>query len=103
MKKARNWLSAQAIEAEFHDYKKSGISEEALRRWCAVVGWEALLNKRGLTWRRLDEVDKVDVDEARAVRLMSGNPSMIKRPVLEVDGHLELGFSAERYAHIFNR
>ncbi len=101
MKKARRWLDDAAVVYEFHDYKKLGIDAPTLKGWCEQVGWEVLLNRRGLTWRRLDETQKQDVDEARAIALMVQFPSMIKRPVLDVDGRIEVGFSTEKYAQIF--
>jgi len=101
MKKARRWLDDAGVAYDFHDYKKLGIDALTLKGWCAQVGWEVLLNRRGLTWRRLDEAQKQDVDESRAIALMAEFSSMIKRPVLDVDGRIEVGFSAEKYAQIF--
>jgi len=101
MKKARQWLADHGIEHEFHDYKKSGVDEQRLRRWVKQVGWENLLNRRGTTWRRLDEEVKNAIDEASAITLMCENPSIIKRPVLEHGKSLHLGFKAEEYAGIF--
>jgi len=101
MKKARRWLDDAGVPYEFHDYKKSGIDAATLKNWCEQVGWEILLNRRGLTWRRLDEAQKQDVDQARAIVLMAEFPSMIKRPVLEMDGRIEVGFSAEKYTQLF--
>jgi len=101
MKKAQCWLDAADIDYDFHDYKRAGIDAVTLKSWCEQVGWEVLLNRRGLTWRRLDDVRKQNVDEARAIALMVEYPSMIKRPVLEIDGRTEVGFSPGRYAAIF--
>jgi len=101
MKKARRWLDDAGVTYEFHDYKKSGIDTATLKNWCEQVGWEILLNRRGLTWRRLSDAQKQDVDEARAIALMAEYPSMIKRPVLEMDGRIEVGFLAEKYAQLF--
>lgn len=101
MKKARQWLAAHGVEYEFHDYKKAGLDERRLRRWVKQVGWETLLNRRGTTWRKLDEAVKADIDEAGAVRVMLDNPSIVKRPVLERDEALHVGFDAAEYARIF--
>ena len=101
MKKARQWLTDQGIDYEFHDYKRTGADEQRLRRWVAQVGWEALLNRRGTTWHKLDEALKRDLDEAGAIRLMQANPSLIKRPVLEYGQRLQVGFKVEEYTALF--
>ncbi|OIO66863.1 MAG: ArsC family reductase [Zetaproteobacteria bacterium CG_4_9_14_3_um_filter_49_83] len=101
IKKARKWLDEHQVEYCFHDYKKEGVDAVRLQGWCAQVGWEALLNKRGTTWRKLPEEAKDDVDEAKAIGLLCEYTSMIKRPVLDVNGQLEVGFSAARYAELF--
>jgi len=101
MKKARRWLDEAGVSYDFHDYKKHGIDAATLKGWCKQVGWEVLLNRRGTTWRRLSATQKQDVNEARAIALMVEFPAMIKRPVLDVDGRIEVGFSAEKYAHLF--
>jgi len=102
MKKARQWLSDHAIAYEFIDYKKSGIDEKRLRQWVKQVGWESLLNRRGTTWRKLDEEVRQQIDESRAIRLMHETPSIIKRPVLEQGKTLHVGFEADEYERIFN-
>ncbi|MEJ2576122.1 MAG: ArsC family reductase [Gammaproteobacteria bacterium] len=98
MKKARAWLAEHQVDYRFHDYKQLGIDEASLRRWAGAVGWEALLNRRGTTWRRLPGGVRETIDEASALRLMAERPALIKRPVLEVDGAVHVGFDAERYA-----
>jgi arsenate reductase (glutaredoxin) len=100
MKKARQWLSEQGIAYEFHDYKKMGVDEERLREWVKKCGWEQLLNRRGTTWRKLDDRLKAGIDEAGAVRIMLENPSIIKRPVLERGKTLLVGFDPARYEQI---
>lgn len=95
VKKARKWLDAQGIDYAFHDYKKAGASEALLREWCAVKPWEVLLNTRGTTFRKLDQEDKAEIDEAKAIALMAAHPSMIKRPVVEHAGGLLVGFKTE--------
>ena len=102
MKKARRWLDEAGVAFCFHDYKTSGIDAKTLRAWCAQVGWEALVNRRGLTWRWLDEGRKQGLDEARAIDLMVANPSLIKRPVLDVGGRIHVGFTADKYQDLFS-
>ncbi|MEQ8308467.1 MAG: ArsC family reductase [Hoeflea sp.] len=97
MKKARSWLAEHAIEADFHDYKASGIDREHLERWCAEAGWETVLNRAGMTFRKLDEASKQDLDAEKAIGLMLAQPSMIKRPVLEADGRILIGFKPDLY------
>src|SRR5690349_16776784 len=98
MKKARAWLESQRIEYEFHDYKKSGIERAKLEAWIEAVGWEVLLNRVGTTFKKLPDAAKVNLTEARAVKLMLEQPSMVKRPVLERGKTLLVGFSPEKYA-----
>jgi Spx/MgsR family transcriptional regulator len=101
MKKARKWLDENHIEYQFHDYKKAGLDEALLKQWVEQLGWEALLNKRGMMWRKLDEQTKADIDEASAIRVMLETPSIIKRPVLDDGNGLHVGFSEEKYQAIF--
>ena len=101
MKKAFDWLKAHDVSYDFHDYKASGIDEASLRSWCAVLGWEKVLNRAGTTFKKLEDADKADLDEDKAIRLMLAQPSMIKRPVLDVDGKLTLGFKPEQYSQVF--
>ena len=98
MKKARAWLDAQHVDYEFHDYKKSGIERDTLESWIGSAGWEVLLNRAGTTFRQLPEAAKADLTAARALELMLGQPSMIKRPVLVRGKTLLVGFSPEKYA-----
>ena len=97
MKKARAWLDAQGVEYAFHDYKTQGIDEARLQGWIDALGWEPLLNRAGTTFRTLPDADKADLNGAKAKRLMLAQPSMIKRPVLDVDGRLTVGFKPETY------
>jgi arsenate reductase (glutaredoxin) len=97
MKKARAWLDAKGVPYAFHDYKAEGIDRARLESWAQSVGWETLLNRAGTTFRKLSEADKADLDESRALALMLDQPSMIKRPVLEHDGKLLVGFKPEMY------
>ena len=101
MKKARTWLDGQGIAFAFHDYKAVGIDSATLKGWSTKVGWEVLLNRAGTTFRSLPDADKRDIDEDRAIALMVAQPSMIKRPVLDIDGKLLVGFRPEAYAAAF--
>lgn len=98
MDKARAWLAAHGIEHRFHDYKIAGLDAALLAGWVKALGWEALLNRAGMTWRKLPEADREGVDEAKAIALMLRQPGMVKRPVLDVEGTLLVGFKPEAYA-----
>ncbi len=98
MKKARAWLDAHGVPYEFHDYKAAGVEKERLERWSGKVGWETLLNRAGTTFKKLPDSDKDGLTEKKALALMLAQPSMIKRPVLEVGGKLLVGFKPEIYA-----
>ncbi|KSV86741.1 ArsC family reductase [Sinorhizobium sp. GL28] len=97
MKKARTWLEGRGIDYRFHDYKAEGIDRRHLERWCKEAGWETVLNRAGTTFRKLDDADKQDLDQEKAIALMLAQPSMIKRPVLEADGNLLIGFKPDLY------
>ncbi len=98
MKKARAWLDAQGIAYDFHDYKAAGIAKDRLKRWSEEVGWETLINRAGTTFKKLPDADKAGLTEKKALALMLEQPSMIKRPVLELPGKLLVGFKPEIYA-----
>ena len=97
VKKARSWLGARGVDYRFHDYKKAGAAPAMLAGWATRVGWEALLNRLGTTFRKLPDADKTDLDEARAIALMAAHPSLIRRPVVEADGALLIGFDPARF------
>ena len=101
MKKARDWLDSHGVAYAFHDYKVQGIDREALQAGADKVGWEILLNRSGTTFRKLPEADRTGLDRAKAIGLMLAQPSMIKRPVLDVGGALTVGFKPEAYAAAF--
>lgn len=98
MKKARTWLDEQGIAYQFHDYKTAGIDRGNLQKWCDEHGWETILNRAGTTFRKLDDAQKSDLDQAKAIELMLAQPSMIKRPVLDLGTRTLVGFKPERYA-----
>ena len=97
VKKARQWLADRNVAYDFHDYKSEGIDPARLSGWAREVGWERLLNRSGTTFRKLPDADKQAIDEARALALMVGQPSMIRRPVIEGAGPLLVGFDADLY------
>ena len=102
VKKARAWLSEQGVDYTFHDYKKQGADAKRIAGWVDQAGWENVLNRAGTTFKKLPDADKAGIDEARAIDLMLAQPSMIKRPVLDLgDGRTLVGFKPERYAEAF--
>ena len=99
MNKARAWLDKHGVDYAFHDYKTAGIYRERLEKWSKKVGWETLLNRAGMTFRKLPDKDKAGINETKAIALMLKQPSMIKRPVLDLGGgKLLVGFAPELYA-----
>ena len=102
IKKARNWLQTQDIDYEFHDYRKQGVNLEMLQSMAAELGWEAMLNRRGTTWRALPETVKAQIDELTALQIMQDSPAIIKRPILAYAGRLHLGFNNQQYQEIFD-
>lgn len=93
-RKARKWLEAEGIAHQFHDVRGDGLDRATVAAWVGALGWEALLNRRGTTWRGLPEDVKADVDENAAIDLMTEHPALIKRPVFDINGVLGLGFPA---------
>lgn len=103
MKKARTWLDSHSIAYDFHDYKAVGIDRDHLERWTKEAGWEVVLNRTGTTFKALPEADRTDLSKDKAIQLMMAQPSMIKRPVLEADGKLLIGFKPDIYAAAFGK
>jgi len=97
MKKARSWLEDHGVSYAFHDYKAEGIDRARLEGWARKVGWEILLNRAGTTFRKLPEQERDGITEKKAIVLMLAQPSMIKRPVLDLGGTLFVGFKPELY------
>ena len=98
MKKARAWLDGHGVAYQFHDYKAAGAPKGKLKRWSDQLGWEALLNRAGTTFRKLPDVEREGLNETKALALMLAQPSIIKRPVLEMGDKLLVGFKPEIYA-----
>ena len=101
IKKAKVWLNDHRVEFIFHDYRKQGIDKNQLQSMIAVLGWEAMLNRRGTTWRALPDTVKDRIDLESVISVMLDNPAIIKRPILAKDEQLHLGFSAAQYQEIF--
>ena len=101
VKKAKKWLDSNGIEFTFHDYRKDGLSDELLSSLESTLGWETLLNKRGTTWRKLPEEKKEAINKETAMSIMLDNPAIIKRPILDTQKSLELGFSDAAYQQLF--
>ena len=92
-RKAIKWLKAEGIEHRFHDFRVAGLDEATVASWAAELGWETLLNRRGTTWRKIPEADREGVDGASASKLMTDNPTLIKRPVFDLGPSRIVGFS----------
>ena len=102
VKKARDWLTANGVAHAFHDFKKQGVPLPKIDQWIAATGWEKLLNRRGPTWRKLDDATQASVvDAASAVAVMVANSSVIKRPVVQwPDGEITVGFDAAAWLRL---
>ncbi|WP_456723453.1 MULTISPECIES: ArsC family reductase [unclassified Bradyrhizobium] len=98
MKKARSWLDDHGVAYDFHDYKTAGIAKDKLKQWSDEVGWETLLNRAGTTFKKLPDADKEGLNERKALALMAEQPSMIKRPVLDLGPKRVVGFKPDIYA-----
>ena len=101
IKKARLWMQQHNQSFEFHNFKKDGISEEKLQSWLTQQPWQDLINRKGTSWRKLDQATRDNMNEQQAIHTMLENPSIIKRPVLETAGKVYLGFSEQVYSQLF--
>jgi arsenate reductase len=101
IKKAKNWLTNHEIEFEFHDYRKQGLDIEWLNHWVNDLGWEALVNRRGTSWRKLTDETRDNMDAESAIKVMLEVPAIIKRPLLVKNNQAYLGFSEQQYSRIF--
>jgi arsenate reductase len=101
-RKARKWLTENNREHTFHDLRKEGLDIQMLDRWARTLDWQKLLNTRSLTWRKIPEVDRAGMTKNRAIALMLEQPTLVKRPVLECEDFVAIGFSPANYAKIFD-
>jgi len=101
-RRARKYLDAHNIEFRFHDLRDDGLDIQMLERWSKRMGWERLLNKQSLTWRKVPEVDRADMSKDKAMATMIDNPTLIKRPILEADKFIAVGFSEKRFGDFLN-
>ena len=103
IKKARKWLTESGIDYKFHDLRAEGIDAASIDSWIEQAGWETVLNRRGTTWRKLDSKTQESTERDNVTALLLEHPAMIKRPVLDVDGSITVGFKADNYQAIFNK
>lgn len=96
-RKARKYLGEQDIEFRFHDVREDGLDIQMLERWATRIDWQKLLNRQSLTWRKIPEVDRADLNKDKAFSLMIDRPTLLKRPVLEAEKFLAVGFSEKRF------
>jgi len=102
VKKAKNWLETNNIDYRFHDFRKQGLEPETVQDWLNQIPWDKLLNKRSTTWRNLEPEVQQSVNAENIIQLLVENPTLIKRPVLKVNGIINIGFNADTYQGIFN-
>jgi arsenate reductase len=100
-RKARKWLDANNVEYNYHDFRIDGLAIQMLERWSGKMDWQKMLNKRSLTWRKIPEMDREDLTKDKALALMMQHQTLVKRPVLESDDFIALGFSPDNYKMIF--
>ena len=98
MKKAMRWLDEHGVAYRFHDYRKDGLDLKLLKAWEKELGWESLLNRRGMLWRKLPQATREHIDRATALQAMQDNPGIIRRPLLDLGERRVVGFSADDYA-----
>ena len=103
VRKARAWLDQHGVAYRFHDFRTEGLEAKRLAGWLDALGWETVLNRAGTSFRKLPEADRIDLDRGQAERLILANPTLVKRPVLETDGKVMVGFRPEIYAAVFSR
>ena len=102
-RRARKYLDEHNIEFEFHDLREDGLDIQMLERWSERLGWERILNRQSLTWRKIPEVDRQSMTHDKALAAMIDNPTLVKRPVLESDKFVAVGFSEKRFGDFVNR
>ena len=102
VKKSRDWLAKNNIEYRFHDFRADGLNQTQVENWINEIGLEALVNKRSTTWKALDESTKANFDEKNAAAVIIENPTLIKRPLLDIGNQKFVGFKDTEYAKIFS-
>jgi arsenate reductase len=101
VKKACNWLTKNNIDYQFHDFRKDGLTQSKVKQWSGKIDWETLLNRRGTTWRKLPDAEKDNINKTNAIKLMTEQPTLIKRPVIEHNSNVMVGFSENTYEQTF--
>ncbi len=101
VKKACRWLDNNNVDYEFHDLRKDGLTQSKIKHWSSQIDWETLLNRRGATWRKLSDSEKESINKTNAIKLMAQQPTLIKRPVIEHNKKIVVGFSADNYQQTF--
>ena len=102
-RKARKWMDEHNFDYEYHDIRIDGLNIQMLERWSSRIDWKKLLNTRSLTWRKIPETDRGNLSKDKALAMMLQNPTLVKRPVLECDEFIALGFSPQNYSKIFEK
>lgn len=102
-RKAGKWLAAQGHDFEFHDLRRDGLDLRLLEEWAVRIGWKEILNTRSLTWRKMPEVDRADMNRSKALAAMVEHPTLVKRPVLACADFIAVGFTPAQYHEIFTR
>ena len=102
VRRARRWLDGRGLVYRFHDFRRDGLDAATLEGWAQAVGWETLLNRRGTTWRRLDPAQRDNLDAGRAIRLMQEQPTLIRRPVIEMEDDIMVGFDEQAIARKYD-
>ena len=100
-RRAGKWLSENGYDYRYHDVRADGLDRALVERWAGRLDWERLLNKKSLTWRKISEVDRAGMNEERAIAVFIEQPTLVKRPLLECDEFIAVGFSADNYASLF--
>ena len=101
MKKAMCWLDEHGVDYRFHDYRKEGLDSSQLKAWEQEIGWETLLNRRGMLWRKLPQMSRDSINRENALQIMQDNPAIIKRPLLDLGNRRVVGFKPEDYGQLF--
>ena len=102
IKKARQWLELHDIDYQFHDFRAQGIEPQVISRWIEQLGWEKVVNKRSTTWKQLDSIERDNMNSQSAITAASNNPTLVKRPLLDMDGQYYVGFKPADYHTLFN-